>query len=395
MDVDTVEKGIILMVDDTPTNLGVLFESLSNSGFKLLVAEDGESALNQIRYVKPDIILLDVMMPGMDGFETCRRLKADPKTADIPVIFMTALAETANKVKGFNAGGVDYITKPFQSEEVLARISIHLKLRSLQCQLQASNQVLQEEVRDRKRKEEALRLFLHAVSHDLRNPVTGMLMVLKNLLKGQPPTLQKSEVFDAEVATTNEIISVPRPILERMLQGSNRQLSLIDSLLEAHTSEIHGITLHRQPLQLGHLIQELVTEMQPTLNYHQTILINQVPQGLPLVNADPTQIWRVIENLIANAILHNSPGLRLTLTAQVRNSTIRCTVEDDGIGLSPEQCEHLFDLYARGPQARGHLGLGLGLYLCRQIIAAHDGNIGAIRKPETGAIFWYTLPLAQ
>jgi len=133
------ERSIILIVDDNQTNLDVLFELLRNYGFKVLVALDGESAIEQTEYIHPDLILLDIMMPGIDGFETCRRLKADPPTRDIPIIFMSALSDTIDKVKGFQAGAVDYITKPFQHEEVLSRIETHLTIRSLQKKLQEKN----------------------------------------------------------------------------------------------------------------------------------------------------------------------------------------------------------------------------------------------------------------
>ncbi|AFZ19607.1 adenylate/guanylate cyclase domain-containing protein [Allocoleopsis franciscana] len=136
-------KGVIVIVDDKPTNLGVLFDFLTDSGFKVLVAQDGESAIQKVEYAHPDLILLDVMMPGIDGFETCRRLKANPATQDIPVIFMTALSETVDKVKGFNLGAVDYVIKPVQQEEVRARVTTHLTLRNLQHKLQQQNLQLQ------------------------------------------------------------------------------------------------------------------------------------------------------------------------------------------------------------------------------------------------------------
>ncbi|MGQ0593443.1 MAG: sigma 54-interacting transcriptional regulator, partial [Gammaproteobacteria bacterium] len=129
---------LILMVDDTPANLSVLSDLLSARGFKISVAEDGESALEQLQYVEPDLILLDVLMPHLDGFTTCRRLKERPETRDIPIIFMTALTDTAEKVKGFELGAVDYITKPFQQEEVLARVNAHLGLQQLKARLEES-----------------------------------------------------------------------------------------------------------------------------------------------------------------------------------------------------------------------------------------------------------------
>jgi formate hydrogenlyase transcriptional activator len=139
----------ILVVDDTPHNISILFDALSHYGYRVLAERDGKSALEQVKYAQPDLILLDVMMPGMDGFETCRRLKHDPATADIPVIFMTALAETIDKVNGFNMGAVDYITKPFQLPEVLSRVKTHLTIRQLQRELTATNEALEQRVADR------------------------------------------------------------------------------------------------------------------------------------------------------------------------------------------------------------------------------------------------------
>ncbi|MDY6803179.1 MAG: response regulator [Cyanobacteriota bacterium] len=156
MGTDNVQKGIILIVDDNPSNLGYLFKFLSDSGFKVLVATDGETALEQVEYAQHDLILLDIMMPGMDGFETCRRLKENPATKEIPVIFMSALSETVDKVKGFKLGAVDYITKPIQHEEVLVRVETHLTIRNLQKKLEDKNYRLQQEIIHRKRAEAVL-----------------------------------------------------------------------------------------------------------------------------------------------------------------------------------------------------------------------------------------------
>ncbi|KYC40875.1 hybrid sensor histidine kinase/response regulator [Scytonema hofmannii PCC 7110] len=155
-DKDSTDKGAILIVDDTPTNLEILFDLLSNSGFTVLIAEDGESAIERAEYAPPDLILLDILMPGMDGFETCRRLKANSSTKDIPIIFMTALSEALDKVKGLSLGAVDYITKPLMHEEVLARIELHLRLRNLTKTLQQQNLRLEEEISERKQAEQKI-----------------------------------------------------------------------------------------------------------------------------------------------------------------------------------------------------------------------------------------------
>ncbi|MBW4564360.1 MAG: response regulator [Mojavia pulchra JT2-VF2] len=156
MNQENSENNVILIVDDTPTNLGVLFDFLADLGFQVLVAQDGEDAIEQVEYALPDLILLDVIMPGMDGFETCRHLKAKESTKDIPVIFMTALSETVDKVKGLNLGAVDYITKPLQHEEVLARVNIHLHLRNLTKTLQQHSLRLEQEIQERRNAEQAL-----------------------------------------------------------------------------------------------------------------------------------------------------------------------------------------------------------------------------------------------
>ncbi|MEG4320862.1 MULTISPECIES: PAS domain-containing sensor histidine kinase [unclassified Microcoleus] len=288
-----------------------------------------------------------------------------------------------------------------------------------------------EDITQRKQAQESQRLFIHALSHDLRNPVAGMLMVLKNWQ-----------------TKTGDSIAIPRSILERMIQGSEQQLRLINSLLEVHAGELRGLVLHCDRVNLRAVVEAAAADLEPLMNEAQATFTNLVPDELPAVNADNTQLWRVFSNLIANALKHNLPGLNLTVSAQLikakqitinpseakqniekfpipnsqfpipnsqfpipnsqfpipnyqfpitnsSSSMICCTVEDDGAGILPEQCEHLFDLYVRGDRARHSVGLGLGLYLCRQIIGAHGGEIGVISSPGAGAIFWFTLPLAE
>jgi signal transduction histidine kinase len=222
-----------------------------------------------------------------------------------------------------------------------------------------------------------LRVFLHAVSHDLRNPVLGTVMVLKNLLN-QP----------------GEKVQVSRSMLERMLESGDRQLDLINSLIDTHAAEVRGVVLHCQPIQLSPLIQSVIADLQPMLAQEQATLTNLIQTELPLVNADPLQLSRVYQNLIANALKHNPPGLSLALDAKLEGDWVCCTVADNGIGMSQQQSAKLFDLYFRGSQKRQSVGLGLGLYLCRQIITAHGGKIGVQTHPGDGATFWFTLPVA-
>ncbi len=184
--------GLILLVDDTPTNLEVLVDCFAAYGFELSVALDGETALKQSQLERPDLILLDVMMPGMDGFETCRRFKENASTKDIPVIFMTALSDAVSTVKGFSYGAVDYVSKPLQLEEVIARVTAHLKIRSLQKQLEETISTLQQEVAERKRAEEALReamLLTQKANERMRKDLEAAARVQQALLPETPPAI--------------------------------------------------------------------------------------------------------------------------------------------------------------------------------------------------------------
>ncbi|XTZ19842.1 MAG: hybrid sensor histidine kinase/response regulator [cyanobacterium endosymbiont of Rhopalodia fuxianensis] len=389
-----LEKGNLLVVDDTLDNLRLLSAMLSEQGYKVRKALNGQMALKTVSQVPPDVILLDINMTGINGYEVCQTLKDNQNTKEIPVIFISALDDILDKVKAFEVGGVDYICKPFQEEEVIARVENQLTI-------QRQKKQLQQEIKERKKTEQTLRVYLHAVSHDLRNPVLGMAMVLKNLLKKgrkeNKPTIEMS----------NEV-------LEQIVASCDRQLNLINSLVETQQFEMGGVYLNCTPLDLFSLSQKLAAEWQPILKEHQGILDVLISPKLPVVNGDSDRLWRVFENLLANAIKHNLPGLKLTINAEVLNTQklafypqkviakssqdkqmVICTLADDGVGMNSEQAENLFERYHRGDGAKKTLGLGLGLYLCRQIIEAHGGEIGVITNPNDGAKFWFTLPVFE
>jgi signal transduction histidine kinase len=222
---------------------------------------------------------------------------------------------------------------------------------------------------------------INALSHDLKNPVMGTSLVLQGLLSQPDPKL-----------------SIDRRVLEQLLAGSERQLNLINSLLEAQSAEVGTMILHRQPLHLKNTVDRVVNDLDAIVRLHHMTVVNLVDANLPAIDADKTQLWRVFNNLISNALTHNPRGTKIEIVAEVtgdRSQWIRCSVRDNGIGISPAQLPHLFELYTRGKKARRMPGLGLGLYLCQQIVTAHGGEIGVTSQPGNGSNFWFTLPVAE
>lgn len=358
----------VLIVDDLPNNVRLLSIMLTEKGYQVRKAINGQMALNTVRSLIPDLILLDINMPDLNGYQVCEQLKADEKTREIPVIFISALDDVLDKVKAFQVGGVDYISKPFQGEEVMARIENQLTI----CR---QKKQLQNEIKERQKAEETLEIYLHAVSHDLRNPVIGMSMILNNLIKN----------------SQGETKEVSLKILQQMANSCDRQLTLIDSLVETRQNDLWGVSLELKPLSLYEIGQQISQEWELRLKENQATLINNFSPNLPLVNADAHHLWRVFENLLANALKHNPQGIIITLSARLQGNYLWCSIADNGVGISETQRKQLFDRYQRGNN-NNQISLGLGLYLCRQIIHAHGGEIGIMNNDEKGSQFWFTLP---
>jgi signal transduction histidine kinase len=226
-----------------------------------------------------------------------------------------------------------------------------------------------------------LNILLNSVSHDLRAPVMGSSMVITKLI--------------AKSQSTADTVAVPIDTLKRLLAGSNRQLNIINALLEAQNTEVGGVILHKQTYQISNLVRSILEELEPILQKDQVTVTNQIGDDLPLLNVDPDQLWRVFNNLINNALKHNPPGIDLLLSAYIDEGFLLLRVRDNGLGIDPPQHTRLFELYTRGRAARYMPGLGIGLYVCKKIIAAHGGEIGVNSQTGYGSTFWFTLPLAN
>lgn len=349
----------VLIVDDTPANLSVLLQCLSDAGHQVLVAEDGEEALELVSRRPPDLVLLDVMMPGIDGFETCRRLKAQPSTADIPVIFMTALTDTREKLQGFAAGAVDYVTKPIQHEEALARVSTHLKIRRLQQELATELAVK--------------RRFMRIASHDLRNPLCltsfALAVARRKVTDPQRVRAQLDEI-DASLAQMRSIIDT---FLDLTPPGADQSVDLVT--LTAAVVHQHQVMAEAKDQTLG---------LAPT----ETVF--------PTVRGSSTLLFPVIANLISNALKFTPAHGTATVALSRRVDAVRLSVTDTGPGVPENERELLFTDNARlSPRPTGgEASHGYGLSIVRQLVEQLGGCVGAEFPAAGGSVFWCEFPIA-
>jgi two-component system sensor histidine kinase/response regulator len=369
----------ILIVDDVPANLEVVGWHLERHGYCAVVAQGGEEGIERAELVRPSLILLDVLMPGVDGFETCRRLKARESTREIPVIFMTALTDTADKLTGFEVGAVDYVTKPLDGAEVLARIGTHLTLDSLRRQLQTQNIQLQHEIRAREEVQRALQRsnaeleqLAYVASHDMQEPlrmVASYLQLVAQRYQGKLDT-------DAD-----EFIGFA-------VDGAKRMQTLINDLLSY--SRVGTKARPLAPTACETLVATAISDLSVAIR-ETGARITHGP--LPIVMADAMQLTQLFQNLLGNAIkYHGTEPPLVHIEAEPAGSDWCFSVRDNGIGIAPEYFERIFVLFQRLHGRREYSGTGIGLALCKKIIERHGGRIWVESTPGAGSVFRFTIP---
>ena len=390
----TPPKQSILIIDDTPSNLRVITAALVDD-YRLQIAQSGATGLQLAARSPPDLILLDVMMPGMNGFEVCRRIKEDPALCRIPVIFLTAMGDSESESAGLALGAADYIAKPINLQTARHRISNLLERERLRKEVEAYRDHLEEKVAARTvvlsiAKESALSNqrakinFLNNMSYELRTPMA---------------TIMGFTTLSIKRATDPKQIQQ----LERVHDASQQLLTLINNLMDMTTLESRQLTIETGTFHLGSVLDGVVEQLEPQATkkgLELRIHTEQALRYLPL-QGDALRLGQILQELTGNAIKYTARGrveVQVEVLEQsVRETLLRFTVRDTGIGIAPYNLMRVFDLFEQvdGTPTRLHSGTGLGLMLCRQLVELMGGTIGIDSTQGAGSTAWIKLRLAH
>ncbi len=388
----------ILIVDDNPTNLNVLFDILEQAGFETLFARDGQTAIDRATETDPDLILLDIMMPGLNGFETCELLKKSKCTASIPIIFMTALSETSNVVKGLKSGAVDYVTKPFQNEEILTRIRTHLTIATLTKSLEEKNRELAElnenlenlvEQKSQKlveqEKSAIIGRMIQGVVHNLKNPL-GIISGYNKLI--------------LDLSTEND---------DNVIKGHCEVINEVTGRINQLTDDLLVVNREGQkPISRITNINNVIRKELDLLNIDSHFK-NKVKKEIELDDAiecqlvDASILSQILHNLVNNALdamwKVDDYKKRLKIRTYQDESVVFMEVTDTGCGIPPDDIKKIFDPFYTSKPARGEanngdepVGTGLGLYTCRELLKPVGGEISIRSEAGKGTTVTVSLP---
>jgi two-component system sensor histidine kinase/response regulator len=359
-------EAVVLVVDDSERNRRLVGSVLSTNGYEVLFAKSGAEAFEQIAARVPDLVLLDLMMPGIDGLEVCKRLKANPLASEVPIIFLTAAQDVEATVKALEQGAVDFINKPFHVPELIARVRTHVELKRTRDEL---HKIITE-------KNE----LMSAVAHDLKNPLSA---VRFNALMLREPI---SPAIHAE-------------LVQGVIEASDGMLAFIQERLERNARETHGGELKIQQVDLADVLGCIVQQNLALANAKQSVIKLIPGAGVPfVVAADYRGLCQVLDNLVSNALKFSPPGSRVTIAAEkapADGTFVLLSVGDEGPGLTAEDQTHLFEPYRRlsAKPTAGESSTGLGLSIARRLMEQMGGAIGCDSQPGKGARFWIKIRL--
>lgn len=359
-------KGTILIVDDNTNNLKVLAGVLKENSYDFRMAKSGQLALNILEKTTPDLILLDIQMPEMDGFETCRRIKANKENVKIPIIFLTANIDSESIAKAFESGGVDYVTKPFNSNELLSRINTHIKLKTQAEELERQNAT-----KDK---------FFSIISHDLTNPMANIIGFSDLIMEDYNEL--GSDNIETFVGYINQSAKFSLELLQNLLEWSRIQTGSLEPVkINFNLSNLLNINVE------GSIPQALAKNIQIESNFNENLIIC----------ADEKMISTMVRNLISNAIKFTPNGGTITISSERKivsdNKIIETTIRDTGIGMEEEDIQKLFKIEQNymSKGTNNEMGTGLGLILCKEFLNQNDGEIRVESQPNIGSNFIFTL----
>lgn len=372
------EEPVVLIVDDIPDNINVIANILSSKSIDIIYTNSGEKALQSLNSRNIDLVLLDIAMPEMDGYEVCEIIKSNDKLKHIPVIFLTAKTEAEDIMKGFQVGAVDYITKPFRASELLSRIETHLELKKSKDIIARQNKQLAEQNEKLKELNETKDKFLSIIAHDLKNPlnnVTGFAELL--IKKGAKLDAQKSHTY-----------------FNLIYQSGRQAFDLLDNLLQWTRSQTGRIKWIPKEIRISDTVKNLVEMAQTSANRKNITVKYMVPDDI-IVFADENMVNTIIRNLLSNALKFTENNGEIIISAHYgQDGMTQVNVKDNGIGIKDEDKEKIFDI-ASGHSTNGtdhEKGTGLGLQLCKEFVERHNGKIWFESEYEKGSCFCFTLP---
>lgn len=364
------QQPTVLIVDDNPTNIKVVGLVLRPLRYKIVIATNGEQAIDMVERIRPDLVLLDVMMPKLDGFEACRIIKSKEENDNIAVIFMTALSDVEDVVKGFEAGGVDYITKPFNKEELISRVKTHIELKLTRDKLEKTTTHLTElnALKDK---------MFSVIGHDLRSPLSSVKMTLE---------------FLSETATTgNEELAETIGII---MQTTDEIFGLLENLLGWAKSQSGNLSLNKEEIKLEETIQNIYRLNKSNFDNKQITFTSKVKDE-DVAFADLNTLKIVLRNLLSNAIKFTPNNKTIEVLTEQLDDKIQILVRDTGVGIPKDKVDKLFNsnehftTYGTNQEA----GSGLGLLLCKDFTERNNGKIWVESEEGKGSTFFIELPI--
>jgi signal transduction histidine kinase len=369
----------ILVVDDDARNVRLVESMLKPSGYTILQAYDGREALRRVETERPDLILLDVMMPELSGFELCTLLRARHETRLLPILMVTALNALEDKVRGLELGADDFLTKPINRTELLAKVRSILRVKRLQDQVEEQRRKLEAANRELLLTQRFKESMTQMVVHDLKNPLAGIM--------GNIQLMQMQ----------HERMAAPRreELQQRSLDSARQMARMIQNILEVAKLEEQKMPLKREALDVAAIVAEQTAEIASLSARDGIRLETDVAAGLPPVDADRELLGRILGNLLSNAFKHTPSGGRITVSARQEGDRIVLNVSDTGEGIPEDLLPYIFEKFVAGEsenRRRQTYDSGLGLTFCRLAVECHGGGIAVASRPGEGTVVTVHLP---